>query len=973
MMLTWSKNVSLVALQKTDKGCPRHTLHHKKITVSFLILISLGLSGQNADQQTHSLNKDVVTQEDIGSLDEYVTMNQELPSEKVYLHLDRPNYMQGDTIWFKAFLWYGYDQIPDTISGVLYVDLISPQGFVMLKRKLLIQNGTAHGDFILDSTINSGNYYVRAYTRLMYDSGSGEPFEQGIIVNPPQQSFHIECVPLIKKQPGNDSLQMRLRFFEIDPAGNLNSNYTHDIVYTLKIGDNILQQGVVLMENTKEHVLTYNLASLNTLDSLADLEISIQDDRLAYETQFHIPLQEYIDLQFFPEGGNLVLGLESKVAFKAIGPDGLGRDIAGEILTDDDVVITSFSSTHKGMGTFKLTPESNQEYFAHLWFNNRKYIVPLPKASEKGLVMYITYSGDGKAPMLSVKQKPTGAIEPKYIVGSVYGKIWFSAIVKAFRDSSRLKIPIDLLPEGVCRLTVLNADFQPECERLIYVDKDQGIKIEIIPDSSSYEPRSKVTLQIKAADTAGTPVQTELSIAVVDKEQISQNVKLLGIKGYKLLESELQGYIEDVDAYFEKDGSTNNHTLDLLLLTQGYRRFSPTSLSKEELKFQPEKSVDIIGRLEFDGSKSQKKKFNYQKINLTLLSYSEDYYMENTSPDSLGNFRFQLPLMHGESRIVLQAATAKKKPFKGDVFIDDPITPPQFSTIQLDNKSIASTTEELVAQMQSTRKAEKSKPLLPDSIAWNMSLEEVQVTAKAKDWYRRYEKDARKIIDLDTLDPDGNKYEDLFDLLVKEFGAKWRYAGGYRTVVLPCIQTARLPYRKIRPYFPPIYVIDGKIYWNGKGFSFWGLLDLEGYPANEIKRILVMPPMHTGVVYYASDDIYGHPWFVDQSMVVIESYSKSTYRGTAHGIKRLILDGLDAPREFYSPRYEGPSRKSPVFDGRVTLFWNPSIQTDANGEAKVEFYTSDRQTKLDVIVNGIEVESGYPGEGNTQISLSFDE
>jgi len=949
--------------------------------VIFLVFISPAISGQLSAQSDPYSKKDSVWQgsiepeilTEIETLDEYVQMNQELPTEKIFLHLDRPNYMQGDTIWFKAYLWHGYDQIPDTLSGVLYVDLISPKGRVVLKRKLLIQKGTAHGDFILDSTITSGSYYLRAYTRLMYESAIGEPFEQTLTINPSHQNFHFDCIPMIKKQPGNDSLHMRLRFFEIDPAGDLNSSFKHDISYTLKIGDKVLQKDVVPMENTKEHLLKYNLANLNTLDSLADLEISIQDDRVAYETQFHIPLQEYIDLQFFPEGGKLIHGLESKVGFKAIGPDGLGRDVTGEILTDDDMLVTGFSSTHKGMGTFMLTPESNQKYSAHLWFNKRKYIVPIPLASEKGVVMSITYSGDYDHPYVSIKQRPNGAIETKYIIGSAFGNIWFSATVKAFKDSSRLKIPIDLLPEGICRLTVLNTDFQPECERLIYVDKDQGFEVEVTPDSTTYKPRSKVSLHIKATDFGWTPVQTELSISVVDSEQISQNSKLHGIKEYKLLESELQGYIEDVDIYFENGSWANRNLLDLLLMTHGYRKFAPTSSSMDDLDFQPEKSVDVTGNIKFSGSKSRERKFNYQEINLTLLSYSEDYYIENTSPDSLGNFRFQLPLMHGESRMVLQAATAKKKPFKGDVFIDDPIPPPQFSTLQLDNKLIASTTEQYVKQLQSKRKTERSKPLLPDSIAWIMSLEEVQVTAKAQDWYRRYEHDARKIIDLDTLDPDGNKYEGLYDLLVKEFGAKWRHAYGRRTIILPCIKTTRLPHQKSMTYFPPIYVIDGKIYWNGEGFNFSGLRDLEGYPANEIKRILVMPPMHTGVVYYASDDIYGHPWFIDQSMVVIESYSKNTYRGNAQGIKKFILDGLDAPREFYSPRYEGPLRNSPVYDARATLFWEPSVRTDTNGLAKVEFYTSDRETVLDVIVNGIEVENGYPGEGHGQIKVSSEE
>lgn len=949
-----------------------HFFNYCLFTIFISGLISVDISGQNRYQPDHISKNDTIGLNAIGSWDDYIQSNQELPAEKVFLHLDRPSYMQGDTIWFKAYTWYGYDQIPDTVSGILYVDLISPQGRLLRKRKLLIQNGTCHGDFTLDSTITPGSYHLLAYTRMMYESGLGEPFKQAITINPSQKYFHFECIPAILKQPGNDSLQMKLKFFEIDPSGNLNSIYNHDITYTLKIGDNILQEGVIPMVNAKEHILTYNLSSLNSLDSLADLEISVLDDRVTYESQFHIPLQEYIDLQFFPEGGELIHGLESKVAFKAIGPDGLGRDVTGEILTSDDVVITRFTSTHKGMGTFKLTPEVNQEYHAHLWFNNRKYTIPLPTASEKGVVMSITYSTDYYDPYVSIKQRPDGVIEPKYIVGSAYGNIWFSATIKALKDSSRLKIPMYLLPEGICRLTVLNAEFQPECERLIYVDKDQGFEIEVTPDSSTYKPRSKVTLQVKATDIGWAPVQTELSIAVIDSEQISQNPKL-GIKAYKLLYSELQGYIEDADTYFEKGSWANKRLLDLLLMTHGYRKFAPVNITRVIPKYLPEKSIDATGKIKFSGSISRERKFDYQTIKLSLLSYSDDYYIQNTYPDSLGNFKFQLPLMHGRSRMILQAATAKKKPFKGDIFIDDPIAPPQYSTMLLDNRMIASTTEEFVKQLQSKRKTERSKPLLPDSIAWSLSLEEVQVTAKAKDWYRRYEHDARKIIDLDTLDPDGNKYEDLYDLLVKEFGAKWQSWRGFRTVLLPCNKTTKLPYQKIYTYFPPIYVIDGRIHWNGEGFSLMGLLDLEGYPVNEIKRILVMPPMHTGVAYYAADEIYGYPLFISQSMVVIESYSKNTYRGNAQGIKTFILDGLDAPREFYSPRYEGPLRNSKVYDGRATLFWNPSLRTDANGQANVEFYTSDRQTTFDVIINGIEIETGYPGEGLEQIKVSSEE
>lgn len=60
-----------------------------------------------------------------GSISDYIESNSIPPQEKVFLHIDRPNYIQGDTIWFKAYLWYGNDQIPDTANGVLYADLLN--------------------------------------------------------------------------------------------------------------------------------------------------------------------------------------------------------------------------------------------------------------------------------------------------------------------------------------------------------------------------------------------------------------------------------------------------------------------------------------------------------------------------------------------------------------------------------------------------------------------------------------------------------------------------------------------------------------------------------------------------------------------------------------------------------------------------------------------------------------------------------
>ena len=142
-------------------------------------------------------------------------LNNSLPGEKVYLHLDRPNYMQGDTIWFKAYSWFGFDQLPDTVSKVLYVELLNQKDSVELKRKLLIQNGTSVGEFSLDKNISPGKYTVRAYTRWMQNENAGEPFYQSVTISSLTQNFQVDCSPLIIKQADGDSLRVTFRFYEI--------------------------------------------------------------------------------------------------------------------------------------------------------------------------------------------------------------------------------------------------------------------------------------------------------------------------------------------------------------------------------------------------------------------------------------------------------------------------------------------------------------------------------------------------------------------------------------------------------------------------------------------------------------------------------------------------------------------------------------------------------------------------------------
>jgi hypothetical protein len=914
-------------------------------------------SMQNTIKQDITITDQITGRSQLfGSIEEYVQSNQEPAYEKIFLHIDRTDYMQGDTIYFKAYLWYGPDQVSDTTSGILYIALINAEGKTRLTKRLLIQNGTTYGDFSLDSTITPGRYTLQAYTRWMLNPNTGNPFYQTITINPVNQNFQLECTPAIIKRNGNDSLKINFRFFEIDSSGNLKSTVSHQVNYSLRIGEKVLLNAHVQAVNTKDHSFKYSLADYSKNDTAALLDVFINDTRLNFKKQFRIPIIDNIDLQFFPEGGKLVIGLESNVAFKAIGADGLSRGVKGIIETGEGDPVTFFESVHKGMGTFILKPVAGKEYFARLLYENRNYMIPIPHAQEEGSVISVTYPPDGSDPFLTIKRTPSEVKTPKYIVGSSYGEIRFSALVKLTGDYSRFLIPVGILPEGVSRLTLLGNDFKPECERLIYVDKNQRFKIEIKPDSSSYGTRSKVTLLVKTTGMDGTPLQTDLSLTVVDKGQITKNSAKSGISVYKLLESEITGFIEDLDFYFRDDSCVNKKALDLLLLTQGYRTFLLKRVGGTEQVFLPETCFDFSGKLKLNAIFSaREKRYNYSQADLTLMySYSGTSNFEQYKPDSLGCFAFRIPLMQGKSFALLQATNPRNRPLDAKILLDETVALPKIIPPVLSVNNVLPPSVEYIRQLQSAKKAEISKNPIYGSMLLN--LPEVTITAKAKNWYRDFEHNPTQIVNLDSLDPSGNKYENVFDLLIREFGAQeFLFRRNHiKTAFLPC-SCGMGP-----PFYLPIYIINGLVFINESeplGVFYDRLNTLNYLPVKEIKRIIVIPPGDLSVYYYGRHDSPVLP-----SIVYIETYSDLTYRGDAKGVKTFLIDGMDAPRQFYSPRYEGSARNNNIYDGRVTLYWAPSIRTDSTGQAKIEFFTSDRKTVLEVIVNGIEIEGGNPGQ-----------
>ena len=102
-------------------------------------------------------------------LDSIRRMLEQAPvQEKVYLHLDNNCYYKGDTIWYKSYVVRADNLDYTDMSHILYVELLSPDGLVVERQNIIVSpDGYGDGNFALKDSLYSGYYELRAYTRWM--------------------------------------------------------------------------------------------------------------------------------------------------------------------------------------------------------------------------------------------------------------------------------------------------------------------------------------------------------------------------------------------------------------------------------------------------------------------------------------------------------------------------------------------------------------------------------------------------------------------------------------------------------------------------------------------------------------------------------------------------------------------------------------------------------------------------------------
>jgi len=508
--------------------------------------------------------------------------NTHLPEERLYLQMDKPMYEPGDDIWVSAYVRDGISLKASKNSDIIHFELINPKGTVEKKISVIAKNGKAAGDFSLDKEALGGLYKIRAYTNWMKNE-SGAGGEENAF----EKEIQVQDVVL-------PALKMKLDFErkafgagdEVIAKLELNTNENkpladHKIKFIASLnGSKIINKGDVTDENGIQYIKFQLPAELKSNDGLLNIMIDYNGSTESISRSIPIVLNK-IKLTLFPEGGDMIQGLDNTVAFNALNEFGKPADIEGVVLTEKGSRVASFSSFHQGMGAFKINPQPNEKYHVKITKpEGIKETFLLPESLERGYNMSVDNSKEGEV-SLNINSTEKEALA---VVAQVRGKVYYSTLIDAKPGTTKFVFPTSDFPTGVAQITLFDSEGIARAERLAFVNKNRQLNISVETEKEKYLPREKVKMTLNVKDERGMPIPANLSMAVVNDQFLSfADDKSGNILSQLLLQQDVTGKIEEPAFYFNSKEAKADKALDYLLMTSGWRRFSWEKVMEEEL------------------------------------------------------------------------------------------------------------------------------------------------------------------------------------------------------------------------------------------------------------------------------------------------------------------------------------------------------------------------------------------------------
>ena len=698
-------------------------------------------------------------------------------------------------------------------------------------------------------------------------------------------------------------------------------------------------------------------------------------------------------VRFFPEGGQLVKGISSIVAF-----DKGAADVEGTVVLPSGEELAHIRSLHDGMGYFEYKPEEKAGV-AKIDYEGSTYQFDLPEALPQGYVLRI----DNRREMLdiTVARSSQAMKDTLAVFVSSQGRP-YKCMTLDFEDelNCQFRISTKELPPGVQQISLVNLKGETLCERFCYVMPRSSMLLACKTDHALYRPFEPVTCRIKVRDHLNRPVQANLSVSIRNGVESDFREYDHSIYTDLLLVSDLKGYIHQPGFYFENQSAERFKMLDVLLLVRGWRKYDLSRLIGKRPflpRYLPETSLTLYGQVESYFGKA------LRNVGVSILARRDSVSIAGmTKTDSLGYFSAPVDGFSGSMDALIQTRNEGKKWNKQAVVklfrnFEPSLRKLDYYELNPEWKE----TGDLKQLLDTLDIAYKDSVFGPD----HHLLDEVVVNAKRLNLLlkqtERFEKEILGYYNItQVVDKMRDKGEAVYNLpmLLKELNPNFRLS-----------DSLSLHYNNSRVLF----IVNGGVLSYGKTDY---VLDKDVDAIKSImlyydqaggESVFVMNKQSNRVTKFTANNFWSGRWqdgdlselplqdaigadsgpdalwgekdrktmkkgplqkssVVVCSITTIDDWDPNKTNKARRGIRHTYIQGYNEPLEFYSPAYPDGA---PLYteDSRRTLYWNPNVKTNEKGEAVIRCYNSDNSAPL--IIN---VETLYKGSPSSLNIYSID-
>ncbi len=644
------------------------------------------------------------------------------------------------------------------------------------------------------------------------------------------------------------------------------------------------------------------------INPLKNLEL----DKKNQERAKPVPQPAYAAV-FFPEGGNMVQGLENRLAFKLTDKSGRGVEGSGVVISSSGDTVSRFTTHRFGIGSFSFRPQEGLTYKAQITTaGGNHFSQAIPPAQQTGYTMSLSEEKERSLKISVQCNEPGQEGQLVYLLTHTRGERKGTDKAKVSNGTASFYVNKSKPGEGVSQFTIFNHQGRPVCERLYFRRPSAGLALTARCDGARYSTRSKVSLAIQSTIGEGNASPADLSLSVYRLDSL-QGGKGVDIQSYLWLTSDLTGVVESPEYYLSASTPEVEKATDLLMLSHGWRRLNWKNADIQASS--PLYPLEYNGCIVTARVTDTRTGAPAPDVPVFLSIPGHYFNLYSAKSDAQGLVRFDVKDVYGATEFYLQSNTPKENYYRFEV-----LTPfsTQFTTSALPPLSLPSgieliETHSIAMQAQNVYRGDSlrrfAQPLIRDTLPFYGKSDYTYML----DDYTRFttmEEVLREYVRFINVSARGGKlYLRMLDENVKEF---------FEEHVLVLVDGVPL--------------VD-----NNKIFD---------YDPRKVRKLDIIPKGY----------LLGPNYFSGVA-------SFTTYEGNLEGLSldpRILMvnyEGLQLQREFYAPLYETASQQSSrIPDFRTTLMWKPDIVTDEKGSSALSFYTSDNKGQYIGVLQGLDKE-----------------